>query len=62
MTGSIQTPVAACPQCTAAVTFNESVLVSEVLVCPECETELEVVAIDPIELALAPEVEEDWGE
>jgi alpha-aminoadipate carrier protein LysW len=30
--------------------------------CPECTVALEVVGLDPLVLALAPEVEEDWGE
>ncbi|HEY8292143.1 MAG TPA: hypothetical protein VIG44_06630 [Thermomicrobiales bacterium] len=30
--------------------------------CPECGVELEVVEVDPLELQLAPEEEEDWGE
>jgi alpha-aminoadipate carrier protein LysW len=33
-----------------------------IVVCPDCTAELEVLALDPLELALAPEVEEDWGE
>nr|WP_233571062.1 lysine biosynthesis protein LysW [Nocardiopsis sp. Huas11] len=35
---------------------------SEVIDCADCRTELEVVAVEPVLLALAPEVEEDWGE
>ena len=34
----------------------------EILVCPDCAAELEVTAVDPPTLALAPEVGEDWGE
>jgi alpha-aminoadipate carrier protein LysW len=36
--------------------------VAEIAVCPDCGVELEVMGVDPIELNLAPEVEEDWGE
>jgi alpha-aminoadipate carrier protein LysW len=36
--------------------------VGEILVCPDCGAELEVMKLDPITLDLAPEVEEDWGE
>jgi alpha-aminoadipate carrier protein LysW len=36
--------------------------VGEILVCPDCGAELEVMNVDPFELDLAPEVEEDWGE
>ncbi|HXM56890.1 MAG TPA: lysine biosynthesis protein LysW [Candidatus Dormibacteraeota bacterium] len=54
--------MSACPECAAEVTIQEAVLVSEVVVCPACEAELEVIDVDPVLLALAPEVEEDWGE
>jgi alpha-aminoadipate carrier protein LysW len=30
--------------------------------CPDCGVDLEVTSLDPLELALAPEEEEDWGE
>jgi alpha-aminoadipate carrier protein LysW len=42
--------------------MENSVVVCEVVACTECAAELEVIALDPVELALAPEVEEDWGE
>lgn len=51
-----------CPQCTHGVPVVAEVVVSELLACPACEAELEVVSVEPPELALAPEVEEDWGE
>ncbi len=34
----------------------------EIINCPDCDVELEVMSIKPIKLALAPEEEEDWGE
>jgi alpha-aminoadipate carrier protein LysW len=34
----------------------------EIVVCPDCGVELEVMSVDPIAVELAPEVEEDWGE
>jgi alpha-aminoadipate carrier protein LysW len=30
--------------------------------CPECGAELEISALSPLTLALAPQEEEDWGE
>jgi alpha-aminoadipate carrier protein LysW len=30
--------------------------------CVSCGVELEVIETAPVQLALAPEVEEDWGE
>lgn len=51
-----------CPECTAAVPFRRTPLRGEVVRCPSCAAELEVTNTDPITVALAPEVEEDWGE
>ncbi len=34
----------------------------ELVVCDECGSELEVVGLEPLELELAPEEDEDWGE
>ena len=51
-----------CPECEAQVNLDEPVRLSEIAECPECSSELEVVALEPLTLAMAPEVEEDWGE
>ncbi|GAB4085418.1 hypothetical protein GCM10028784_20480 [Myceligenerans cantabricum] len=51
-----------CPECSGTVLIPGSVTVSEILECDECLVELEVLETTPIEVALAPEVEEDWGE
>jgi alpha-aminoadipate/glutamate carrier protein LysW len=53
---------ATCPECSAEISLPADTLASEIIVCPDCGAELEVVSIDPPTLALAPEVEEDWGE
>ena len=52
----------ACPVCEADVEVAEGTVVGELMECSDCGTELEVTKIDPIEIAEAPEVEEDWGE
>jgi alpha-aminoadipate/glutamate carrier protein LysW len=51
-----------CPVCEVAVPVPGHSRLSEILECADCRSELEVVALDPVMLALAPEVEEDWGE
>jgi alpha-aminoadipate carrier protein LysW len=51
-----------CPECDAQVIVAATAHAGEIVVCPECQTELEIVGLDPVELALAPEIEEDWGE
>ena len=50
-----------CPECDATITL-EDVVEAELVVCPECGVELEVVSLDPPQVDLAPEEEEDWGE
>ncbi|WP_128801708.1 MULTISPECIES: lysine biosynthesis protein LysW [unclassified Streptomyces] len=51
-----------CPECRGAVSVPDDVMAAEIVVCGECSSELEVVAVTPTVLALAPEVEDDWGE
>ena len=51
-----------CPECDGTVTLSVPVRLSEIVQCPECSGELEVVGLEPLTLALAPEIEEDWGE
>jgi alpha-aminoadipate carrier protein LysW len=52
---------ATCPECEAELDLGD-VEKGEIVQCPECGAELEVVNTDPLELDLAPEEEEDWGE
>ena len=51
-----------CPQCAAPIELAEGTIQGEILQCPDCGVELEVMSLDPLTLDLAPEVEEDWGE
>jgi len=51
-----------CPECDAEVDIPGDAMENELLSCSECGIELEIMNLDPIELELAPEVEEDWGE
>jgi alpha-aminoadipate carrier protein LysW len=50
-----------CPECAAAVSLDGAV-VGELLRCQECGADLEVLALNPPALGLAPSEEEDWGE
>ncbi|HVL49475.1 MAG TPA: lysine biosynthesis protein LysW [Candidatus Thermoplasmatota archaeon] len=50
-----------CVECGAAVKLVNPVQ-GEVVDCGDCGAELEVTALAPLTLALAPEEEEDWGE
>ena len=53
---------AECPECAAEITFEADAIVHEIVVCPDCGTELEIISLDPPEVDMAPEEEEDWGE
>jgi alpha-aminoadipate/glutamate carrier protein LysW len=52
-------PLAACPECEAEIHVDEDVDKGEILNCEECEVMLEVVGLDPIELDLAPEEDDE---
>ncbi len=51
-----------CPECQGRLKLGEGLQRGEIVVCPDCGVELEVVGLNPTVLELAPEVEEDWGE
>jgi alpha-aminoadipate carrier protein LysW len=50
-----------CPECEAEITIRD-LMVGEITYCPDCSAELEVLHLEPIAVALAPQIEEDWGE
>lgn len=50
-----------CPECAASLDAQPQ-LPGEILDCGDCGVELEVRSLNPITLAVAPQVEEDWGE
>ena len=54
--------MAECPECAAELALDSDVEEGEIVVCPDCGVELEVISLTPLTLELAPEVEEDWGE
>jgi alpha-aminoadipate carrier protein LysW len=55
------TLTAHCPECDAAINL-QGLLVNEIIYCPDCNAELEVLNLEQPTVALAPQVEEDWGE
>lgn len=52
-------PLAACPECQTEIHVDEDVDKGEIVNCEECDIKLEVVGLDPIELDLAPEDDEE---
>ena len=55
-------PSGNCPECEGEVHVDEDTDKGDLVSCPDCGLELEVVGLDPIELDIAPEEEEDWAE
>ncbi len=51
-----------CPECEADIALAANTMQNELIACPDCGADLEVLSLNPVEIALAPEVEEDWGE
>ena len=51
-----------CVICAAEIEVDSSTIKGELIECMECGTELEVVSVDPLELAEAPSEQEDWGQ
>ncbi|MBE2267512.1 MAG: lysine biosynthesis protein LysW [Anaerolinea sp.] len=51
-----------CPECEAELRLPTNAMENELIACPDCGSELEILSLNPIEIALAPQVEEDWGE
>lgn len=54
--------VPVCPVCDAEVHLQGTTIVSELVVCDSCSCMLEVRSLDPLQLAEAPQEQEDWGE
>jgi len=52
----------ACPVCDGTMTVENNVVISEIIRCSDCGSELEVRGLNPVEFAEAPLEEEDWGE
>lgn len=56
MSGSVN-----CPECDATLNLKD-VVEGEIVVCPDCGVDLEVISVAPLTVELAPMEEEDWGE
>jgi alpha-aminoadipate carrier protein LysW len=56
MSGSV-----VCPECDAPLNLKD-VVQGEIVQCPDCGVDLEVVSVEPLQVELAPMEEEDWGE
>lgn len=52
-------PMATCPECDVEVHVDEDVEKGDLIECDDCGASLEVVGLDPIELDLAPDDEDE---
>ena len=53
-----------CPSCYYEIEVDDGVILGEILECSDCASELEVIKISDqeVELQIAEQVEDDWGE
>ena len=51
-----------CVECATVINLEENTEVGEIIVCPDCGVDLEVMSLDPVQVELAPMEQEDWGE
>ncbi len=51
-----------CPECEAEISLEANAEVGEIIVCPDCGVDLELTALNPAAVELAPMEQEDWGE
>jgi alpha-aminoadipate carrier protein LysW len=56
------TTTATCPECEGTLSLGADTQTGEIVVCGDCGVDLEVLNVSPLELALAPQEAEDWGE
>lgn len=55
-------PLAVCPECNAEIHVDDDVDKGDRVACEECDVSLEVVGLDPIELDLAPEDDDEYSD
>ncbi len=51
-----------CPECDAEIALEQGTEANEIIVCPDCGVDLEVLSVDPPAVAVALTEQEDWGE
>lgn len=51
-----------CTECEAEIELAANTEMGEIIVCPDCGVDLEVVSLNPAAVEPAPMEQEDWGE
>ncbi len=62
MNRSTKTLVAECPSCAVRLHFNVRPKLGDIVVCYECEENLEVVRLNPIKLDWSLLDDDDWAD
>lgn len=57
---TIKVLVAECPDCETIIRFHGPLKLGQIVICPECEADLEVRKLDPLELYWAFDDDADW--
>lgn len=52
--------VAECPECETNIRFHRPLKIGQVVICPECDAELEVQNVNPLELYWAFDDDDDY--
>ena len=55
-------PTVNCIECEAVIALDANAEVGEIIVCPDCGVDLEIVSLNPPKVEVAPMEQEDWGE
>ena len=55
-------PRGTCPECEADLQIDEDTDKGDIIECDDCGSQLEVIGLDPLELELALEEDEEWDE
>lgn len=51
-----------CTECAVEIELSQGTEVGEIIVCPDCGVDLEIISLDPAVVQPAPMEQEDWGE
>jgi alpha-aminoadipate/glutamate carrier protein LysW len=51
-----------CTECDGEIKLDDHTESGEIIVCPDCGVDLEVIGLNPVVVELAPMEKEDWGE
>jgi len=51
-----------CLDCQTEIIINKDSQIGEVITCPDCGVDFEIIKTEPLEITQAPEIKEDLGQ